>query len=65
MAIDDFSRELYAAILPDKTQNSAARFLTNIIIAQCSYQIDCIYSDNAELVPGPDVYLQLHEIIPA
>ncbi len=26
VAIDDFSRELYAAILPDKTQISAARF---------------------------------------
>jgi len=27
VAIDDFSRELYAAILPDKTQYSAANFL--------------------------------------
>jgi transposase InsO family protein len=27
VAIDDFSRELYADILPDKTQGSAAQFL--------------------------------------
>ena len=31
VGIDDFSRELYAAILPDKTQNSAAHFLTDIV----------------------------------
>nr|WP_224783543.1 hypothetical protein [Neisseria flavescens] len=29
VAIDDFSRELYAAILPDKTADSAAKFLTD------------------------------------
>ena len=28
VAIDDFSRGLYAAILPDKTADSAAKFLT-------------------------------------
>ena len=27
VAIDDFSRELYAAILPDKTQHSSSKFL--------------------------------------
>ena len=27
VGIDDFSRELYAAILPDKTQGSAGSFL--------------------------------------
>ena len=27
VAIDDFSREIYATILPEKTQYSAAKFL--------------------------------------
>ena len=30
VGIDDFSRELYAAILPDKTQNSAATFVKRL-----------------------------------
>ncbi len=29
--IDDFSRKLYAAILPDKTQNSATTVLRNAL----------------------------------
>ena len=35
VAIDDFSRELYAAILPDKTADSAAKFLTGHLIDPC------------------------------
>ena len=35
VAIDDFSRELYAAILPDKTADSAAKFLTEQVIEPC------------------------------
>jgi hypothetical protein len=31
VAIDDFSRELYAAILPDKTQVSAKAFLEQVL----------------------------------
>ena len=31
VGIDDFSRELYAAILPDKTQNSATTFVKQVI----------------------------------
>ena len=54
VAIDDFSRELYAAILPDKTQNSAAWFLTETVIAQCPYQIDYAYSDNGKEYKGID-----------
>jgi transposase InsO family protein len=55
VAIDDFSRELYAEILPDKTQDSAARFLTENVIAQCPYQIDYVYSDNGKEYKGtPD-----------
>lgn len=45
VAIDDFSRELYAAILPDKTQYSAARFLEQVII-ECPYTIEQWYTDN-------------------
>ncbi|HRB32309.1 MAG TPA: hypothetical protein PLP93_03960 [Nitrosomonas sp.] len=46
VAIDDFSRELYVDIFPDKTQYSAASFLIGTVIAQCPYQIDCAYADN-------------------
>lgn len=46
VAIDDYSRELYAAILPDKTAFSAAQFLAEQVIEPCPYQIDVIYSDN-------------------
>lgn len=45
VGIDDFSRELYAAILPNKTQYSAATFLTQVL-AECPYTIEQIYSDN-------------------
>jgi transposase InsO family protein len=48
VAIDDFSRELHAEILPDKTQHSAARFFTETVIAQCPYQIDYAYSDKGK-----------------
>jgi transposase InsO family protein len=52
VAIDDFSRELYAAIFPDKTQYSAAHFLIETVIAQCPYQIDYTYSDNSKEFKG-------------
>ena len=45
VGIDDFSRELYAAILPDKTQYSAEAFLTQVL-DECPYTIEQIYSDN-------------------
>ena len=48
VAIDDFSRELYAAILPDKTADSAAKFLTEQVIEPCPYLIECVYSDNGK-----------------
>ncbi len=51
VGIDDFSRELYAAILPDKTQNSAATFLVQII-EECPYTIECAYSDNGTEYKG-------------
>lgn len=45
VAIDDFSRELYVGILPDKTQDSAATFLKQVI-DECPYTIETAYSDN-------------------
>lgn len=45
VGIDDFSRELYAAILSDKTQYSAEKFLLQVI-DECPYTIEQIYSDN-------------------
>lgn len=51
VAIDDFSRELYAAILPDKTQFSAANFLSQVI-DECPYTVECAYSDNGTEYKG-------------
>ncbi|TSC78682.1 MAG: hypothetical protein G01um101433_143, partial [Parcubacteria group bacterium Gr01-1014_33] len=45
VGIDDFSRELYAAILPDKTQYSAESFLAQVL-DECPYTIEQVYSDN-------------------
>lgn len=42
---DDFSRELYAAILPDKTQYSSEKFLKQVL-DECPYTIEQSYSDN-------------------
>ena len=47
-----FSRELYAAILPDKTANSAAKFLLEDVIEPCPYLIECVYSDNGTEYKG-------------
>ena len=51
VAIDDFSRELYAAILPDRTQHSSAAFLTQVV-DECPYEIDYTYSDNGKEYRG-------------
>ena len=45
VGIDDFSRELYAAIMPDKTQYSAEAFLKQVL-DECPYTIEQVYSDN-------------------
>ena len=45
VGIDDFSRELYAAILPDKTQYSTETFLKQML-EECPYTIEQMYSDN-------------------
>ena len=60
VAIDDFSRELYADIMPDKTQDSAAAFLVDNVIAQCPYQIDYVYSDNGKEYKGSSHHSFVH-----
>lgn len=52
VAIDDFSRELYAAIMPDKTASSAAKFLLEDVIKPCPYLIESVYSDNGTEYKG-------------
>lgn len=51
VAIDDFSRELYAAILPDKSQYSSAAFLTQVL-NECPYSIETWYTDNGTEYKG-------------
>jgi len=51
VAIDDFSRELYATILPDKTQYSSARFLEQVV-NECPYAIEVWYTDNGREYQG-------------
>lgn len=50
VAIDDFSRELFAAILPDKTQYSSEKFLKQVI-DECAYTAEIAYSDNGTGIP--------------
>lgn len=51
VAIDDFSRELYAAILPDKTQLSSKAFLEQVL-EECPYTIEQYYTDNGKEYKG-------------
>lgn len=51
VAIDDFSRELYAAILPDQTQYASADFLKQVL-EECPYTIECWYTDNGTEYKG-------------
>jgi len=51
VAIDDFSRELYAGIFPDKTQYSAELFLRQVA-DECPYTIEYTYSDNGKEFKG-------------
>jgi transposase InsO family protein len=54
VGIDDYSRELFAAILPTKNQWSSAAFLGQVL-DECAYSIEEIYSDNgAEFKGTPD-----------
>lgn len=52
VGIDDFSRELYAGIYPDKSQFSTAEFLRSDVLEQCPYTVECIYSDNGREYKG-------------
>lgn len=57
IAIDDFSRELYAAILPDKTQYASATFLKQVL-EECPYTIELWYTDNGtEFKGNPEEHL--------
>ena len=51
VAIDDFSRELYAGIFPDKTQYSSELFLRQVV-DECPYTIEYTYSDNGKEFKG-------------
>lgn len=55
VAIDDYSRELYVDILPDKTQYSSALFLDSVV-DQCSYTIEVAYSDNGKEYKGKETH---------
>jgi transposase InsO family protein len=51
VAIDDFSRELYAAIMPDRSQFSSASFLKQVL-EECPYSIEQWYTDNGTEYKG-------------
>ena len=51
IGIDDFSRELYADILPDKSQFASTAFLHRLK-DECPYTIEVIYSDNGTEYKG-------------
>ena len=51
VAIDDFSRELYAAILPDRSQYSSAAFLKQVL-EECPYTLEIWYTDNGTEYKG-------------
>ena len=53
VGIDDFSRELYAGVYPDKTQYSAAAFLQQVL-EECPYTVEYSYSDNGKEYKGTD-----------
>lgn len=51
VGIDDYSRELYATIMPDKTSISSQAFLSQML-DECPYSIECVYSDNGTEYKG-------------
>ena len=55
VGIDDCSRELYAGIFPDKTQQSAAAFLGQVV-EECPYTVECAYSDNGTEYKGTSTH---------
>src|SRR3989344_7555635 len=61
--IDDFSRTLFADILPDQTSYSAAIVLDEAI-EMLPFSIECIYSDNGKEFKGAFKHLCAHHSIP-
>ncbi|HRB20504.1 MAG TPA: hypothetical protein PLB54_02165 [Nitrosomonas sp.] len=57
MAIDDFSRELYADIFPDKTQHSAACFLIGTVIANALIRSTALTLTTAPNLKEPAIIL--------
>lgn len=51
VGIDDFSRELYAEIHPDKSQFSSSKFLESVL-EDIPYTIEYAYSDNGQEYKG-------------
>ena len=51
VAIDDYSRELFASIKPDKTAQSAAEFMHQVQ-EEMGYTMECAYSDNGTEYKG-------------
>lgn len=51
VAVDDFSRELYAGLFPDNSQCSSELFLRQVS-DKCPYSIECAYSDNGKEFRG-------------
>lgn len=49
--VDDYSREAYVAIHPDKSQYSSSLFLKQIL-DECPYTIEKVYSDNGTEYKG-------------
>lgn len=56
VGIDDFSRELYISIHPDKSQESSSRFLEQIM-DECPYRIEKIFTDNGKEYKGSGRHL--------
>lgn len=61
--IDDFSRTLFADILPDQTSYSAAIVLDEAI-QMLPFKIECVYSDNGKEFKGAFKQLCAHYHIP-
>lgn len=61
--IDDFSRTLFADILPDQTSYSAAIMLDEAI-QMLPFPIECMYSDNGKEFKGAFKELCIHYKIP-
>lgn len=60
--IDDFSRTLFADILPDQTSYSAAIVLDEALL-MLPFKIDCVYSDNGKEFRGAfSHFCKIHRI---